>query len=68
MPTMIKTIAGDTWDRLAKRAYGDEKMMDVLIQANPSQRMTAIFPAGATISVPEAEQAARSAPPPWRRS
>ncbi|WP_282012769.1 tail protein X [Pyramidobacter piscolens] len=68
MSAKIKTIAGDTWDRLAKRAYGDEKMMDVLIQANPSQRMTAIFSAGATISVPETEQAVRSAPPPWRRS
>lgn len=66
--TTIRTIQGDTWDMLAKRAYGDEKMMDVLIQTNPSQRMTAIFPAGATISVPETGQAARSAPPPWRRS
>lgn len=66
MPKTLITIQGDTWDRLAKRAYGDELLCDVLMQANPAHLNTAIFSAGVQIVVPETEQTVRSAPPPWR--
>ena len=48
-------------------AWGDEKLMDLLIQANPAHNATAVFSAGVTLAVPESERRARSAPPPWRK-
>ena len=66
MPKTLTTIQGDTWDRLAKRAYGDELLCDVLMQANPAHLNTAIFSAGVQIVVPETEQTVHTAPPPWR--
>ncbi len=60
------TIQGDTWDRLAKRVYGDELLCDVLMQASPVHLNTVIFPAGVVLVVPETEKSVRSAPPPWR--
>lgn len=64
----LRTIQGDTWDWLAKKAYGNELLMNVLIAANPEHRMTSIFPAGVEITVPDVETTARSSPPPWRQS
>lgn len=49
----ITTRQGDTWDILAKRAYGNELFMDVLIKANIFERKTVIFPAGVVLEVPE---------------
>ena len=66
MPKTLTTIQGDTWDRLAKRAYGNELLCDVLLAANPEHLNTAVFSAGVQIVVPETEQTVRSAPPPWR--
>lgn len=63
----IRTIQGDTWDKVAKRAYGNEKLMDLLIQANPAHNATAVFSAGATLVVPESGHGVRSSPPPWRK-
>lgn len=63
----ITTIQGDTWDKLAKRAWGDEKLMDLLIRANPAHNATAVFSAGVVLAVPESERGTRSAPPPWRK-
>ena len=66
MPQTLTTIQGDTWDRLAKCAYGNELLMDVLLAANTEHLNTAIFSAGVQIAVPETEQTVRSALPPWR--
>lgn len=49
----VTTKQGDTWDILAKDAYGDELFMDILIKANVSHRKTVIFPAGVVLEVPE---------------
>lgn len=64
----MKTIQGDTWDTLSLRAYGSTAFMDVLILANPGERMTTIFPAGVEIEVPEIDttQTAQNLPP-WKR-
>ncbi len=67
MPSQYtSTIQGDTWDRIAKRVYGDELLCDVLMQANLVYLNTAIFPAGVVLVVPETAKSVRSAPPPWR--
>ena len=67
--TTITTVSGDTWDRLAKRAYGNERLMSVLIAANMEHRKTSIFRAGVVLTVPDVPKAAAEPEnlPPWRR-
>lgn len=55
MAKTIKTVSGDTWDVLSKRAYGSEEYMHILIRANITHRKTVIFPAGVVLSVPEVD-------------
>ena len=67
---VIVTHAGDTWDILAKKIYGNELLMDELIKANIHFRKTVIFSAGVVLNVPEidttlAEYEANL--PPWKR-
>lgn len=65
----ITTISGDTWDILAKRQYGNENYMDVLINANLSHRKTVIFPAGIVLNAPDIdeEDLVYDDLPPWKR-
>ena len=68
----VKTVQGDTWDILAKRLYGNEFFMDVLIQANIQYRKTVVFRAGVVLNVPEIDDTASAEfeenLPPWKRS
>lgn len=41
--TEYVTKQGDTWDAIAKRLYGDERFLDVLIRANINHRKTVVF-------------------------
>ncbi len=52
----ITTVQGDTWDIIAKREYGNELLMDVLIKANIQHRKTVIFSAGVVLNVPELDE------------
>lgn len=63
----ITTNQGDTWDIVSWREYGTEKKIAELIEANPEHRMTVIFPADVTLSIPEVETARDAPAPPWRR-
>lgn len=47
MDTII-TIQGDTWDTIARRAYGDEKAAQALMEARENIRLLdyQIFPGG----------------------
>lgn len=44
--TEYVTKQGDTWDAIAKRLYGDERFLDVLIRANINHRKTVVFRMG----------------------
>lgn len=68
MPSTIRTIQGDTWDILAYRAYGNEHLMNILLAANPDLVDVAVFSSGTRVAVPDVQEPAESAPPPWRRS
>ncbi len=71
MVKTIKTISGDTWDILSKRAYGDERFMDVLMRANITHRKAAIFRAGVVLSVPDIDTSIienQTNLPPWKRT
>lgn len=49
------TISGDTWDTIAKAAYGDELKADILMQdrANITLLDYQVFPTGVKIHIPE---------------
>ena len=67
---VVVTQAGDTWDRLAKKLYGDERFMDRLIKANLSYRMTVIFSSGVVLNVPDVDAASSGEDvnlPRWKR-
>lgn len=65
----ITTQQGDTFDILAKRQYGDEKYMVVLMNANLPHRKTVIFPAGTVLNAPDidVEDLDYDDLPPWKR-
>ena len=67
---VIRTIQGDTWDTIAKRAYGDELKAQELMEARENVRLLdiQIFPAGIEVAVPELlEKAAVQDLPDWRK-
>lgn len=53
MATTYTTTQGDTWDIIAKKVYGAELLLDVLIEANIKHRKTVIFSAGVKLDIPE---------------
>ena len=57
------------WDSIAKKVYGTEKAMDILMKANPEHLSVAVFGAGGEILLPQftAQEAASNAMPPWRK-
>ena len=67
---VVVTQAGDTWDRLAKKLYGDERFMDRLIKANLVHRMTVVFSSGVVLNVPDVDSASSEQDvnlPRWKR-
>jgi phage tail protein X len=61
------TIQGDTWDSLAYELYGDEKYMQLLIEANWSLLDILVFPSGVEINVPEIPDETDEDAPFWRQ-
>lgn len=61
------TIQGDTWDMIAKKVYGDEKKLDVLMAANFDSLDYVVFPAGVAVNIPELDGQADSDLPEWRK-
>ena len=65
-----KTASHDTWDVIAKRVYGREDLMSVLISANYQHRHTVFFKTGTALNVPDVDVTARADDvnlPPWKR-
>ncbi|HJU11520.1 MAG TPA: tail protein X [Candidatus Binataceae bacterium] len=73
MPAFIThtTAAGERWDTLAWRYYGDATLFGPLIQTNPQIPIEPVLEAGLTIAVPllmvnpAVQQTANL--PPWKR-
>ena len=61
------TIQGDMWDMMAKRIYGDEAALNVLLEANQRYADMVVFPAGVELDAPEYTAPVTSMLPPWRR-
>jgi phage tail protein X len=65
------TTAGERWDTLAWKYYGDATLFGPIIQTNPQIAIEAGFEAGLNIGVPilVVNQAAQNQAdlPPWKR-
>lgn len=61
------TIQGDTWDIIALKTMGSEKLMGQLIEANIEYADTVVFGAGIKLNVPEYTAPADDLLPPWKR-
>lgn len=61
------TVQGDMWDSIAKRLYGTEAALNVLLEANQQYADIVVFPAGIVLAVPEYAAPNASTLPPWRR-
>lgn len=62
-----KTVMGDTWDLIAKKVYGQENLMDYLMENNFTLLDYLIFPAGIAINVPELPETKKIDIPAWRK-
>lgn len=64
---MYETIAGDTWDQIAKFVYGSEIHADYLMANNPKQLGTSIFSAGTLLYIPDLPDEDSESLPEWRQ-
>nr|DAM69346.1 MAG TPA: baseplate wedge protein [Caudoviricetes sp.] len=67
MAKTYTTIQGDMWDGIAKRMYGTERAINILLEANQQHNNTVIFSAGVVLTVPDYEPPRVELLPPWRR-
>lgn len=62
-----RTIQGETWDGIAFKQYGSEKLFPLLMQANPDHIHTVIFDAGVLLHIPDPPEEISDDLPPWKR-
>lgn len=67
------TTAGERWDTLAWRYYGDASLLSPIIEANPALDITDVLASGQVVLIPLLESLAIEAIiasadlPPWKR-
>ncbi len=61
------TVAGDTWDMISYKVYGDAAQMSILMQANRQHIGTARFDADVAIICPDVALAVSADLPPWKQ-
>ena len=64
MPNTYTTKQGDTFDIIAKRVWGDEKLMHHIMKANQDYQDAVLFSAGITLTIPELDETATLSLPP----
>lgn len=67
MPNTYTTTQGDMWDLIAKKVYGTELALNVLLTANLKHINTAVFSGGVVLTLPTYSAPKSSTLPPWRR-
>lgn len=67
MPSTYTTTQGDMWDLIAKKVYGTELALNVLLAANLEYINTAVFSGGVVLALPTYSAPKSSTLPPWRR-
>lgn len=63
-----QTVQGDTFDLISKKMYGNERLLQKLLDANPGEIATIIFEEGTILNIPELkwEDSPLPSPAPWR--
>jgi len=62
------TVHNEAWDQIAKRYYGSEHYMHLLLEANPELAMHELLPANLKVIVPEKpEETKTNNLPIWKR-
>ncbi len=62
------TQEGEAWDEIARKVYGTEKLMHVLLDANPNLRHYLTLPGNTQVVCPEVEiETVPEVLPPWKR-
>jgi phage tail protein X len=68
----VTTVAGERWDTLAWKYYGDATLFGPIIQINPQIPIEAVFEGGLKIGVPilTVNQAVQNNAnlPPWKQN
>lgn len=60
------TTQGDSWDTIAFKIWGQERMMHHLLRSNPEYFDVLIFPAGVLLNVPDLQVPKEKLElPPW---
>lgn len=67
MTKTYKTVQGDMWDSIAKKQYGTEMAMNVLLEANQQYNSVVVFGANIVLNVPDYTVPTPDLLPPWRR-
>ena len=62
---VYKTKSGDTWDTIAKKVYGDEMRVSLLMASNQELLEYFVFPEGLLVDLPELPEE-ESTLPEWR--
>ncbi|GAK06028.1 hypothetical protein JCM19037_4580 [Geomicrobium sp. JCM 19037] len=64
---MYRTISGDTFDLIAHKTLGDDKLAGVIIEQNIEHVETLIFTAGVYLKIPDLPDVDLSTSlPPWK--
>lgn len=69
MSNTYTTVAGDCWDLIAYKVYGDELKADWLMKNNLPLLDTFVFNSGVAVNTPElptTETTTQTATPAWR--
>lgn len=67
MPSTYITKQGDMWDTIAIAEMGDQKLMGILILANPGHESVLVFGPGVVLTIPDVPAPdADETLPPWR--
>jgi phage tail protein X len=66
----VITRAGERWDLLAWKYYGDSALFSPIVMANPAVPIAPVLATGTEIAVPilHRDQSASADLPPWKRS
>jgi len=60
-------LAGETWDIVALKVWGSEKLCHLLMGANPHLLDKAIFKGGELLTIPDLPEKSQTPPSaPWR--
>lgn len=63
-----RTKAGEMWDILARKYYGDELLASIILTANFAHRHCVVLPAGLELTIPIIETVeTHEALAPWRK-